>query len=207
MHGHKLLKNKDESGEWRDLAPSARTKSSVQTKINGLFTSTIATSSASIIYIINKLQVYFVRVLTEYTFWIIRVSQLSAHLSFPTITPDNREYTVHGSSSQINVTDINLAVIDLCSGYQIFLACKSSHNSAFLEIWKLTLWVPPMKKRSGNTALKHSPVFVVFSPGHGRSVTDFWGWDAREARLRCPDDVSGDIGGCSARRALKPKFY
>jgi len=28
-----------------------------------------------------------------------------------------------------------------------------------------------------------------------------------EARLRCPDDVSSDIGGCSARRALKPKFY
>ena len=22
-----------------------------------------------------------------------------------------------------------------------------------------------------------------------------------------PDDVSGDIGGCSARTALKPKFY
>jgi hypothetical protein len=41
--------------------------------------------------------------------WIIRVSQLSAHLSFSTITPDNREYTVHGSSSQINVNDINLA--------------------------------------------------------------------------------------------------
>jgi len=49
--------------------------------------------------------------------------------------------------------------------------------------------------------------FVVFSPGHGRSITDFWGWDTHEARLRCPDDVSGDIGGCSARRALKPKFY
>ena len=49
--------------------------------------------------------------------------------------------------------------------------------------------------------------FVVFPPGHGRSVTDFWGWDANEARLRCPDDVSGDIGGCSARRALKPKSY
>ena len=44
-------------------------------------------------------------------------------------------------------------------------------------------------------------------PGHGRSVTDFSGWDAHEARLRCPDDVSGDIGGCSARRALKPNFY
>ena len=25
--------------------------------------------------------------------------------------------------------------------------------------------------------------------------------------LRCSDDVRGDIGGCSARRALKPKFY
>ena len=49
--------------------------------------------------------------------------------------------------------------------------------------------------------------FVVFPPGHGRSVTDFWGWDAHEAQLRRPDDVSGDLGGCSARRALKPKFY
>ena len=49
--------------------------------------------------------------------------------------------------------------------------------------------------------------FVVLPPGHGRSVTDFWGWDAHEAQLRCPDDVSGDIRGCSARRALKPKFY
>ena len=49
--------------------------------------------------------------------------------------------------------------------------------------------------------------FVVFPPGHGRGVTDFSGWDAHEARLRCPDDVSGDIGGWSARRALKPNFY
>ena len=49
--------------------------------------------------------------------------------------------------------------------------------------------------------------FVVLLPGHGRSVNDFWGWDAHEAQLRCPDDVSGDIEGCSARRALKPKFY
>ena len=41
--------------------------------------------------------------------------------------------------------------------------------------------------------------FVVLPPGHG--------WDAHEAQLRCPGDVSGDIGGWSARRALKPKFY
>ena len=49
--------------------------------------------------------------------------------------------------------------------------------------------------------------FTSFPPGHGRSVTDFSGWDAHEARLRCPDDVSGDIGGCIARRSLKPNFY
>ena len=49
--------------------------------------------------------------------------------------------------------------------------------------------------------------FLVFPPGDGRSVTDFSVLDAHEARLRCPDDVSGDIGGCSAWRALKPNFY
>ena len=31
--------------------------------------------------------------------------------------------------------------------------------------------------------------FVVLPPGHGRNVTDFWGWDAHEAQLRCPDGV------------------
>ena len=31
--------------------------------------------------------------------------------------------------------------------------------------------------------------FVVLPPGHGRSVTDFWGWDAHEAHLRCPNGV------------------
>ena len=49
--------------------------------------------------------------------------------------------------------------------------------------------------------------FVVFPPAHGRRVTDFSCWDAHEARLRYPDDMSGDIGRCSARRALTPNFY
>jgi hypothetical protein len=35
--------------------------------------------------------------------------------------------------------------------------------------------------------------FRGFPPGCGDSVADFWGWDAHEARLRCPDDVSGDM--------------
>ena len=40
-------------------------------------------------------------------------------------------------------------------------------------------------------------VFVVLPLGHGRSVADFWGWDAHEAQLRCADDVwvviEGDV--------------
>jgi hypothetical protein len=32
----------------------------------------------------------------------------------------------------------------------------------------------------------------VSPPGCGRSVADFSGWDAHEARLRCPDEVDGD---------------
>ena len=35
--------------------------------------------------------------------------------------------------------------------------------------------------------------FRGFPPGCGDSVADFWGWDAYEARLRCLDDVSGDM--------------
>jgi hypothetical protein len=35
--------------------------------------------------------------------------------------------------------------------------------------------------------------FVVSPPGCGRSVTHFLDWDAQEARLRCPDEVDGDI--------------
>ena len=35
--------------------------------------------------------------------------------------------------------------------------------------------------------------FCGFPPGCGDSVADFWGWDAHEARLRCPNDVSGDM--------------
>ena len=35
--------------------------------------------------------------------------------------------------------------------------------------------------------------FRGFPPGCGDSVADFWGWDTHEARLRCPNDVSGDM--------------
>ena len=35
--------------------------------------------------------------------------------------------------------------------------------------------------------------FVVFPPGCGYSVADFLCWDAHEAQLRCPNEVSGDM--------------
>jgi hypothetical protein len=41
----------------------------------------------------------------------------------------------------------------------------------------------------------HMPLMdlVVSPPVCGPSVTDFRGWDAHEAQLRCPDEVDGDI--------------
>jgi hypothetical protein len=53
------------------------------------------------------------------------------------------------------------------------------------------------------------PSWPLWSPSWlcGQSVTDFWGWDAHEARLRCPDEVDGDIWIWSTRRGLIPKFY
>jgi hypothetical protein len=44
--------------------------------------------------------------------------------------------------------------------------------------------------------------FVVSPPGCGRSVTNFWGWDAHEAQLRCPDEVGGGTWIWSTRRGL-----
>jgi hypothetical protein len=38
------------------------------------------------------------------------------------------------------------------------------------------------------------------------SVTEFWGWGAHEAQLRCPDEVDGDIWIWSTGRGLKPKL-
>ena len=35
--------------------------------------------------------------------------------------------------------------------------------------------------------------FRGFPAGCGDGVADFWGWDSHGARLRCPDDVSGDM--------------
>jgi hypothetical protein len=35
--------------------------------------------------------------------------------------------------------------------------------------------------------------FGFSPPVCGRSVTDFWGWDAHEAQLRCPDEMDGDF--------------
>jgi hypothetical protein len=44
--------------------------------------------------------------------------------------------------------------------------------------------------------------FIVSPPGCGRSVTDFWGLNAHEAQLRCPNEVDGDIWIWITRRGL-----
>jgi hypothetical protein len=46
--------------------------------------------------------------------------------------------------------------------------------------------------------------FVVSTPGCGRHVTNFWGREAHEVQLCCPDEVDGDIWIWSTRSSLKP---
>jgi hypothetical protein len=85
----------------------------------------------------------------------------------------------------------------------------------FYRIWR---WIKRVAKMSSINNLTNIIIFcqchhmslmdfVVSPPGCGRSVTDFWGWDARKTQLRCPDEVDGDIWIWSTRRGLKPKFY
>ena len=53
--------------------------------------------------------------------------------------------------------------------------------------------------------------FRGFPPGYGDSVADVWGLDAHEARLRRPDNVSGDMqddeitGGALSLNLLTPQ--
>jgi len=89
-----------------------------------------------------------------------------------------------------------------------------NHGNCFTDANTHVLWGPSSLKLTITFALFFCPMpphvlvdFVVLPPGHGGSVTYFYGWDAHEAQLRCPDDVSGDVGRCSARRVLKHKFY
>ena len=59
------------------------------------------------------------------------------------------------------------------------LIITQTHNTIYIYIY---FFFP-------NTTTCPFVDFVVLPPGHGRSVTDFWGWDAHEVQLRCPDDV------------------
>ena len=85
--------------------------------------------------------------------------------------------------------------------------CCSKFSTYVIYLWMPTVWSNFIfhKKKffSNSTTCPCGLVdFVILPPGHGRSVTDFWGWEAHEAQLRSPDDLSGDIGRCSARRPL-----
>jgi hypothetical protein len=48
--------------------------------------------------------------------------------------------------------------------------------------------------------------FVVSPPGCGRSVTDFWGWDAHEARLRWPDEYGVPGGALDLNSTNYPDY-
>ena len=53
----------------------------------------------------------------------------------------------------------------------------------------------------------HMSLWTSWSSLLGMAEDRFLRLGRQLARLRCPDDVSDDIGGCIARSVLKPKFY
>jgi hypothetical protein len=76
------------------------------------------------------------------------------------------------------------------------------------KIIQLNKVIKPSRGTTGFFYHHMSLMDLVFSPpGCGRSATDFWGWDAHEVQLRCPDEVDGDIWIWSTRGDLKPKLY
>ena len=68
---------------------------------------------------------------------------------------------------------------------RVKFGAESVSGTLSVAIWLLTINIPPQSH--------HMFLWTFFPPGCGDSVADFWGWDAHEARLRCPDDVSGDM--------------
>jgi hypothetical protein len=92
----------------------------------------------------------------------------------------------------IYITVLDTVLLNIQRVYKLInLLCVGS----FCIPSHLFTFFPPMPP--------HSLIdFVVSPPGCGRSVTDFWGWDAHKALLRCPDEVDCDIWIWSTRRGL-----
>jgi hypothetical protein len=100
----------------------------------------------------------------------------------------------------------------LCNFILVFLRVFCGLNTLF-KIPTLIPHQPKLGKR------KNSSYNIPPSPSattctyrfHGPLswLSDFWGWGAHRAQLRCPNDVSDDIykWAWSTRRSLKPEFY
>ena len=63
---------------------------------------------------------------------------------------------------------------------------KHMEKDGWIRMWNYYIYIyispPPMPPH----VLMN---FCGFPPGCGDGVANFWGWDAHEAQLRCPDDV------------------
>jgi len=95
-------------------------------------------------------------------------------------------------ANEINFAVSNCFLLHSTKNSSLNLLYLVSHTS-----WRFFFW-------SNATTC---PCGLRDPPSWAWQECNFWCLEAHEAQLRCPDDVSGDIRGCSARRALKPKFY
>ena len=103
----------------------------------------------------------------------------------------------------LRMTNFQTSVVEKITIHVLNSITFSPDNCAVYEImWKhvvqpdwpqvtiyiyiyIYIYIPPQKKCHHMSFVD----FVVLPPGHGRSVTDFWGWDVHEAQLRCPGGV------------------
>ena len=106
----------------------------------------------------------------------------------------------------------------LYNGYRVFSGSKggrgvtlTTHPHLVQRSWKsraiplLPLWTrvacyrvkPYLTLRKFFPSATTCPLRLrgLLPPGCGWSVTDFWGWDAQQARLRCPDENDGEMRG------------
>jgi hypothetical protein len=79
--------------------------------------------------------------------------------------------------------------------------CKGSHFEKFFKL------LPEFNTKIKIISAAQKGLRITKNWMSDRQSYDFWGWDANEAHLRCPDKVGGDIWIWSTGRGLKHKFY
>jgi hypothetical protein len=157
--------------------------------------------------VVNEIAIYAANFIwSVYLLIIIYTLFLRSSLNFTTLHPSTLHFTTLSfgliplkfPTTPFHLTSLHFISLH-CTSRQFWPLFCSFHFTLFIIAFLTSCCFPmPPHVRHGLRGLP---------PGCGRSVTDFWGWDAHEVRLHCPDELVGDIWIWSTRRGLKHKFY